>query len=212
MTLKEISYELLLIIRGGFISDDERIDLRLLEAPIKQYRAEYINDLNRIEKRIPESFVQTFNVPLSIVNNTMYNSLESTSELPKIAIGRFGPLISGVYSPYVDEYSYTIVNRNQLRTSGNGKFNKNIIFVSYFDDKLKLKSNNQGYLNMTDVNISTVLYDPTDAPDFDINEDDYPINEEAIPYIKDKMGISEIKLLLAQITDEDNDADGEIKK
>lgn len=212
MTLREVSYELLTIIRGGHFVDDERIDLRLLEEIIRQYRMEYINELNRTQKTIPESFVQEFNVPLSKVDYTKFSAVESTSTVPDIAIGRFGPMISGIYSPYVDEYSYTIVNRNQLRTSGNGKFNQNIVFISYYNGKLNLRSKNDSYLLMTDIDVAAILEDPTEAPGFDIETDTYPIDAETIPYIKDKMNKFELKLLLAQYSDEYNDADGEIEE
>jgi len=212
MTLREISYELLTLIRSGYVSDDERIDLRLLEEPIRQYRAEYIRNLNRIEKTIPESFVQTFNVPLAATAKDSYTLLESNSAVPGIIIGRFGPMISGIYSPYVDEFSYSVVNRTRLKYSGNGKFNNRILYVAYYDNNLKFKSKDSGYLLMTDVDVSAVLKDPTELTGFDVEVDDYPIDADAIPYIKDKMSNSEIRLLLAQFSDEINDASGEIKE
>jgi hypothetical protein len=210
MLLKEISYELLMILRSGAIVDDERIDLRLLDTIVKQYRAQYIE--KNAKKGVPELFSQEYTPDLTLINNGNFKVLETTNEVPRIMSGKYGLLIDEIYSPHVDEYPFTVVNRTHLRYSGNGKFNQGIIFVAYDDNKLIFKSKDYGYELMEDVTVSAIFEDPTSVPGFDEETDDYPVNEDCVNYIKDMFRKNDVKLLLGQFSDEINDASGEIKE
>lgn len=210
MKLKDISYELLLLIRGGYISDDERIDTRLIDKLVDQYRIEYVGNLQRVNKSIPESYNQTTNIVLTLTDRGTYKSLESSDSVPKIPFGKFGPMIAGLYSPYVDEYSYTMVGRNQLRFSGNGKFNQRIIYFSYFDGRLVLKSKESAYRIVSDVDLTAVFSNPQDVPEFDVELDDYPIDEDGVNWIKEQFLKLDAKILMGQFSDEVNDASGEV--
>jgi len=212
MKLRDISYELLMIARGSHITDDDRIDLRLLESFIKQYREDYIVNLNRVSKMIPEVFVQSTIVPLEMVTTNSYKTLESVDIIPKLVTGRFGPLIAGIYSDKVMEFSYTIVNRNQLRFSGNGRFNGFAIFVSYFNNKLNFKYIDDGFNLMTDVDLAAVFANPSIVPGFDEDVDDFPLDLSCVNFIKDAFFKSELKLLLQLPSDEVNSADGKVEE
>lgn len=210
MTLSEITYEILLILRAGFVSDDERIDTRLLDTMIKKYRVEYIKERNRINKTIPESLIQETNITLGLVDKTTHNQLESNIPVPKVIVGHYGPIIAEIYSPYVDEYSFTMVNRAQRRYSGNGKFNQRIIYATYTNGKLTFKFKDDGYMITTDVMLSAVFEDPTDVPEFDVDVDDFPIDFDGINYIKDKLFNIDLKLISRDVSDEKNDSDGNL--
>jgi len=69
MTLNEAAYEMLTNIRAGFVVDDERIDLRLLEVAIKRYRKEYIDSLAKGSQTIRESLTQDISFDLTVVIN-----------------------------------------------------------------------------------------------------------------------------------------------
>ena len=212
MKLRDIAYEILTLLRSGLISDDERIDLRLFEELIHQYRLEYVKELNQRTKTIPESFVQTSNVELTLTTRTTYKSLESNDLVPRISIGRYGAMIVGLYSPYVDEPSFTLVNRNQLKYCGNGKFNDKAIYVSYQGNRIVFKTKNAAYNSISDVDVTAVFEKPTDVPEFDEDLDDYPIDLDCVNYIKERFRDNDIKLILGQFSDEVNDADGEIEE
>lgn len=210
MILRDIAYEILTLLRGGLVTDDERIDIRLIEDLIHQYRLDYIKDLNQRTKTIPESFVQTTNIELTLTTRTTYKSLESNDLIPRISIGRYGAMIVGLYSPYVDEPSFTIVGRNQLKYCGNGKFNQKAIYVSYQNNRIVFKTKDAAYNSITDVDITAVFEKPTDVPEFDSDIDDYPIDLDCVSYIKAKFLDEDLKLILGQFSDEVNDANGEI--
>lgn len=212
MKLGDIAYEILMLLRGSYISDDERVDLRLIEQLIHQYRIEYIKEYNRLTKSIPESFVQTSNIELALTVRTTYKSLESSNSIPRITIGKFGPLITGIYSPYVNEPSFTIVNRNQLKFSGTSKFNSKLLYISYYDNRLVIKSNNPGYNNMTDCDVVAVWENPTLVPEFNVEEDDYPLDMDCVNFIKEKFMSNETKPLVGQYSDETNDTSGKIEE
>ena len=156
MRLDEYSYQVLTIIRGGHVSDDERIDLRLIDDLIKQYRRQYIEDTAKGSQNVQEQLRQHTSFPLSYVDHGQYKRLETTNTIPFIVSNKFGPMIEEIYSPYVDEYPFTVVNRTALRYSGNGKFNENIIYVAYDNNKLYFKSGNTSYYNLDTISVAEV--------------------------------------------------------
>lgn len=210
MLLKEISYELLLILRAGYISDDERIDLRLLEALIRQYRSQYILSISKSGGLVPTSFNQYLSIPTISLCKGYFSRLESMDDIPRVIVNKYGPMINEIFSDYVDEYSFTIVNRTHLRYAGNGKFNQSILFVAYDNDKLFFKSKNEMFKTVTDVYISAIFENPEDVDGFDVEEDEYPLDLECVNYIKQMFLANDVKLILGQFSDEVNDADGDI--
>lgn len=211
MILKEMSYEILTIIRGGAIVDDERIDLRLLNDLIKQYRRQFIEENSKGSQTLPESLRQHTSFDISVIDHTTYSRMETVDKIPVISVNRFGPMIEEIYSPYVDEYPFTVVNRTALRYSGNGKFNQGIIFVSYDNNKLYFKYKNEGFNNMTKISVAAIFSEPEDVPGFAVDTDEYPMDLDVFNYCKDMIKKHDLKLLLAQYSDETNDADGEIE-
>ena len=212
MTRNEYSYQILTIIRGGYVADDERIDLRILHDLIKQYRREYIEVTSKHSQKVLESLRQHTSFNLALVNHGVYNRLETEDQIPIISTNRFGPMIKEIYSSYVDEFPYTIVNRTALRYSGNGRFNENIIFVAYDNNKLYFKSKNAAYNNLDKISITAIFSEPEDVPGFDVDTDEYPMDLECFNYCKEMILKGDLKLLLTQVSDEINNADGEIEK
>jgi len=119
-------------------------------------------------------------------------------------------MISEISSPYVDEYPFTVVNKTALRYSGNGKFNSNIIYVAYDNDKLIFKSKNEDYKNLDKASVSAVFSEPEDVPGFDIETDEYPLDLEGFNYCYNRITSEELKLWLRDVSDETNDSDGNI--
>jgi len=81
MKLREISYELLLIVRGGYISDDERIDLRLIDALVHQYRLDYIKDGIKGSQNADEALRQHASFDLSLIDHGMFARLGTVVEM-----------------------------------------------------------------------------------------------------------------------------------
>jgi hypothetical protein len=211
MRLDEYSYQMLTIIRSGAIGDDERIDLRLINDLMKQYRRQYIEDSAKGSQTVLKSLKQSAQYDLSIVSYTTYEQLES-GVVPTISENKFGVMIDHVYSPYVNEFSFTIVDETQFRYSGNGRFNNNIIYLTYEDDKFKLKSKNDAYKLLDKIVVDAVYSEPEDVPGFNVETDEYPMDLDVFNYCKNMMFKNDLKLLLGQYSDELNDADGEIEQ
>lgn len=210
MLQREISYEFLLLMRAGELTDDERIDFRLLDTLVDQYRGSYILS-DAKNGNVNELCRQHTSFDLSLTSHEQYDRLETTEKIPRIMIGKQGPLIEEVYSPYVDEYPFTIVNRTALRYSGNGKFNESIIYTAYDNDKLYFKYKEDSYNLMDKISISAIFEKPSDVPGFDPEVDQYPLDLDGINFVKEMFMNSDIKLILMDKSDETNDATGDIR-
>ena len=81
MTLHEMASALMLLLREGSISDDEKLDIRLIKDLIKTKRAEYIAMLKGSRGEVSSNNMQHFKVDMELLTNGI---LRSTEKLPKI--------------------------------------------------------------------------------------------------------------------------------
>lgn len=210
MTLNDISYDILETIRAGSIVDDERIDVRHIDELVKKYRAEYVTEINRVSNIIPENYITNYVGSISVVDK---RAKLITSDIIE---GRFGPMISEVYSNHFDEYAFSYVNRSHFRYAGNSRFNYGIIFYTYKNGVLEFKNKNGNhlFLNGSSVSVDAIFESPEDAiPNFDRHTTEYPIDYDGASYIKEKILAKDIRFLINQeATDETSDASGEIKQ
>jgi hypothetical protein len=225
MTLTEINYMLLEIIRKGHIVDDERLSSRLISKWVNQKRGAYIrknrntNPNNRtnlnIYQSLPitvsvESTTDAGNYPYLDEYTQLYSIVESTIDIPSIMEDKSGPIIYSIESEDKFKLPFSIVNYDHLRFSGNGKFNKNIIFTAIRDNKLYFKYNNF-FDTYTNVILKAVFKDPTELNSFNEDTSEYPISNMGLEYLKTELYNTDIRMFLSGITDEINDASGEIK-
>ncbi len=211
MTIKEITYMLMDTVRGGFVTDDERLTHRLLTAFVNQKRAEFIVSKANSAKHMSENNSQSIDLELDVIDNGIESILVSTTDIPNIIFTRHGSTISEIYSnddKY--QYPYTFVNFSQLRFSGNGKFNSSIVYVAFRDGKLYFKSKSLLHKLIEGCRIEAVFENPLDVPGFDEDNDDYPLDLDGIDYIKDSIFKGDLKMFLNGIEDEVSDSNGEI--
>jgi hypothetical protein len=212
MTLPEVIYAELEIIRQSHIVDDERIDLRLLERFTHSARGTFIKGYLDTSKENIEETLQNLEVPLSLISDRDKKILRTTSTIPSIMDTRFGLSVSELYSPSnLLLYPFVFVSFDRLRSSGNGYFNSNSLFGAYRDNYIYLTSKNDTYKLLENIGIRAVFNDPTKVTGYIKETSTYPINEVIFQYIKDTVIKTDIRLLMGGISDEVSDNSGKIE-
>jgi len=219
MLLSEVTYAILDIIRGGYISDDEKLDIRLIETFIKSKRAEYIQQYVEPGKPLPEHFYQ-------YCNSTSKSLLSNPSDtikiykligLPKVVFSRNGPIImeiseaDNIYKGVaLDASPFKLVNNYAFKYSGEGRFNGNWIYVTYKGDTLYMKSKGTKLPTINKFSIKAVFEDPETITAFDCNVHDYPITIQAYEYIKEQVLATDLKIFISVKSDTESDSSGEM--
>lgn len=226
MTLKEISYMILESIRENELVDDENLDSRLIYDWIDLKRAQYIKNEassdpnNRTNLNLYQKLSLTVEVvnpvtdagdyPYADATTQLYKIVESTTEIPSIIEGKRGPMILTLESQDLMKLPFSVVDYDQMRFSGNGKFNSTIIFGSIRDNKVYFKYNTF-FDTYTNVVLRAIFENPRDVDGFDPEEDEYPTNLGLLEYIKNAIFEKDIRMLFAGKADEQNDGDGTIR-
>ena len=220
MLLSEVTYAILDIIRGGYISDDEKLDIRLIETFIKSKRAEYIQQYIEPGKPLPEHFYQyhTTSSKNLISNPTDVVKIYKLIGLPKIVFSRNGPIImeiseaSNTYKGVaLDASPFKVVNNYAFKYSGEGRFNTNWIYVTYKGDTLFMKSKGTKLPTINKFSIKAVFEDPESIESFCCEEHDYPITIQAYEYIKTQVLATDLKIFIEVNSDINNNASGEVE-
>ena len=218
MLLSEVTYAILDIIRGGYISDDEKLDIRLIETFIRSKRAEYIQKYIEPGKPLPEHFYQycTSSSKSLLSNPTDTTKIYKLKGLPKVVFSRNGPIImeiseaDNVYKGIaLDASPFKLVNNYAFKYSGEGRFNGNWIYVTYKGDTLFMKSKGTKLPTINKFSIKAVFEDPETIPEFKCDEQDYPITIQAYEYIKEQVLATDLKIFISVKSDTENDSSGE---
>jgi hypothetical protein len=210
MTLSELSYSLLEILREGSIVDDERFDKRLLDSFCITKRSEYLNTLLNKGINISENCKQYLTFALEDYTYNGSTIKRTVTTIPTFLNTRYGLQVYDIYGSNESSYIYSYVTPNHFKFSGNGKFNSKIIFVTYKDSHLLLNSTSTTLPST--VNISGILEDPTSASGYDIDNDIFPIDYDGVEYIKKMVLKEDVNSFLSGIADEVSDSSGEIVK
>ncbi len=232
MTLTEISYLILESIREGHIVDDERLDLRIIKDWINMKRSQYLKNMRgsgtngnlnpnnmiglNLYQKIPvtvevkDPVTAAGNYPFTNATTQSYKIIESTSTIPTIIDGKSGPMIMSIESEDEMKIPFSHVSYDQMRFSGNGRFNSGLIFGAIRDNKLWFKYNSF-FDTYTNVIVRAILENPTDLDGYDEDTDEYPADPGLIEYIKNGIFDKDIRMWFNGNADEINDASGEIK-
>lgn len=225
MTFDHISFMILEMLRDNHIVDDENLSILMIENWVNMKRDQYVrNSLStNPNDRIDLSLYQTMNVIVDTdivtdagdypyINSTAqsYEFVESTTTIPNIMEGKNGPLILSVESQDVMKLPFTMVDYDELRFVGNGKFNRNLIFGAIRDNKLFFKYNDF-FETYNTVILRAVFTDPREVTGFDSSTTRYPANEGLIEYIKNGIFDKDIRMILGGKSDTVNDASGIVK-
>lgn len=222
MTLNEISFAILEMLRAGHVVDDERLDIRLIKDWIDLKRAQYIrNQLTQNpNSRLNLNLYQTLNVTVSVVTVTdnadypysndttqLYKIVESSTSIPAILENKTGPIIFSLESQDKMKLPFQFTDYDYMRFAGNGKFNSGLIFGSIRDNKLYFKYNTY-FDTYTTVVLKAVFENPRDITGFNDDTTEYPANAGLIEYIKNGILGMDAKSFILNPTDETNDASG----
>jgi hypothetical protein len=227
VTLNQLTYDLLELIRGTIV-DDEELDNRQLQYWIHNQRALWLkNEMNRF-RSIDDDIVQDLGcVELEMVDAADCpahligcNVLRTKKKLPdtidlhyKSAITRVGPIDK-------TDRPFSFVNYQRAIFSGNSKHSKNTIYAFLLNDYmyLKIDPNNSRGKMLTHINIRGVFEDPTEAAVFCdaegkpcYSEDSkYPVSRSIINYMKNAIVQSDLKFKVNPPGDSINDANAQV--
>jgi hypothetical protein len=212
MLLSEITYSILELIRNGGVVDDERLDHRLIEEFVRTYRAVYIKELADTNKLLQEDFYQFFNVDiLGKVVQEGPSTVYQTVHTPKIVHSRYGPLLSEVtFLGNPLHVPFKVVNNHHFRFTGEGRFNRNLTYVTYRDGKLFLKSSDNNLSYTDKIGVKAIIDNPENIQEFNKDEDDYPITYDAYNFIKNELLSKDISIFVSGDSDKVNDSSGKI--
>src|SRR3972149_1389636 len=229
MTLEQLIYEVRLVIRQQNLFDDDKLDDRLIKHWIHNQRALWIrNEMNK-QRTVDEQIIQTLGcIPLEVADRsscpsflTSFTVLQTSVDIPKvIELNNSDGIIEiGPVDKIAIPFSY--VNLQRARFSGNGKWNKNMIYAFRYGQRVLVFSRGvrsfQKYLRY--LRLRGVFENPEDVAVFThvdgtpcyTDASDYPLNNWMWNYIRDKIIEINFKLLVAAPTDKDNDSAEKLK-
>ena len=217
MTLDEIAYNLLNLVRGGRSNNDEHISLDQIKFNIKHYRAMFIRrDYAKngfVSRHVEQDLgcVQLKSVDASkcCSLNTSCAVYRTVKELPKTIRYNFEEAIS-----YVGDISGTgtipIVNSNTIQWLPYDKYTKGKM-KAYMIDNFLYIYNADG---LETINIRGVFEDPQEVSKFDECDrggcyDDsstpFPISMDMLSLINQGILTAELQLLSGSFSDTEND-------
>jgi len=217
MTLHEIAYNLLNLVRGGRSNHDEHISLEQIKFNIKHYRAVFIRrdyakngfnsrhieqDLGCVNLEAVDA-TQCCNLPSTC---TVYKSVKS---IPKTIRYNFEEAIT-----YVGDITGTntipLVDSNMIQFLPYDKYTKDNYKAYMINDFLYIYNAN----GLETINIRGVFENPKDVTEFndciqggcyDENLSDFPIPMDMLNLINQGILNGELKLLATSLSDTTND-------
>jgi hypothetical protein len=232
MTLNEAIYDVRSIIRRNNLSDDDRLDDRLLKHWIHNQRALWIRNETNKNHTIDDQVAQTIGcMELEMADRsacpsftTGYSVLQTVEDIPKIIeLNRTDGIIE--VAP-IDKIArpFSYVNIQRARYGGNGRFNSNIIFAFRYHQKILLISKNMeadsfaAYIRY--LRVKAIFENPEDVAIFShVNGDpcysddmEYPMNNWMWNYIRDQVIKTNFNLLVTAPSDKVNDGDDSLKQ
>tara|TARA_R110000851_G_scaffold152323_8_gene293913 strand:- start:471 stop:1169 length:699 start_codon:yes stop_codon:yes gene_type:complete len=217
MTLDEIAYNLLNLVRGGRSNNDEHISLDQIKFNVMHYRAMFIRrdytkngftsrhveqDLGCVEI-VPVDATQCCALPSSCV---VYRS---KLPIPKTIRYNFEEAITHV-GDVTGIGTIPMVNSNAIQWLPNDKYTKNKMKAYMINDFIYVY-NAQG---IEAINVRGVFENPRDVRNFDLcanggcyddSATDYPISMDMLSLINQGLGQGELGLLSGSFSDTIND-------
>lgn len=202
------------------IEHDERLIIRWLNSQ----RALFIkNEVNK-GNTLTHTAYQTLNsLKLILVSGAMTNYfstdakyLTTEKKLPKILEAKGMLKVKSIRMPELGGKELNLVNPEKVKYSGNGKFNSREIYATYYKNRfyIKNKEGNKDIENLNFITVDAIFENPLDLvnvidaeglPMYNIDVDDYPINDNLWEYMLGAIRNNRF-LLMEQIRDkQDND-------
>jgi hypothetical protein len=220
VTLNQLTYDLINIVRGGKVSDDEAINKRQVEFWIHNTRAQLIRQDLMKKRSISSNIVQTLGcveveeVDLSSCCNITIGcpAVRTKKQIPnpieldaKDLITRVGPL--DITAP-----AYNLIPFQRVPWVGNEPYTKHLKKAFWYDGYIYLIGDGVDMLKM--INIQGVFADPTEVKGFwncnnnsNCYTDDsaYPISQHMIETMKQMILQTDFKIAMQTPTDQQGD-------
>jgi hypothetical protein len=214
------------MLRNNHIVDDDNLSILMIENWVNMKRDQFIRNAasTNPNERLDLNLYQSMDVivakgPVTTAGNYPYSNsttqltqiVTSNTTIPNIIEGKNGPLVLTVESADLMKLPFSLVDYDELRFVGNGKFNSGLIYGALRDNKLYFKYN-VFFDTYTTVKLKAVFNDPREVTGFDVAVTRYPANEGLVEYIKNAIFDKDVRMILGTKADTINDASGIIKQ
>ncbi len=224
MTLNELTYELLMLLRNNKLTDDENLDSRLLERWIVTQRALWLKRQASNRAFKPQQLIQDLGCveieiadPADCCNITSKcSAIRTTVEIPRTIITHDGDGITrvGPIDRLQDDYMYVPYNRSGW--AGRGYFNASAIVSFRLDDYIYVvsRSDDDYFKYLEYISIRGLFENPRDVEVFNrctggscfSADAEYPIGEDIWVFMKDQIVKGNFGILSNALTDRTNDS------
>jgi hypothetical protein len=229
MTKQQTINELRLVIRQQNLYDDDQLDDRLIGDWVINERSVWIRNEANKNRSIDEQIIQTLGcVPLEVADRTScpayitgYHILQTNQDLPKTIELKNGDGLLEVGPVDKIAYPFSYVNLERQRFSGNGKWNRNIIYAARHGQRILVmsKGDQSFYKYLRYLRIRGLFEDPEEVANFThvdgsacySDTDDFPLNRWMWKYMREEILRVNFKELVAAPTDKVNDASENLK-
>lgn len=197
MTTNEIIYSVREALRR--YTQDSTVDNREILFQVNLQRSLYYrNEFNKTQRSIDEDVKQTLCLELEVTTaaacgcSDSCNYLVTKKAIPPMLELHNGPALSRITSIDQLQIPFNYVKFTQLPFTGNGRYNKQMLFVSRLpDNKLIFKSNNPQVTLLSHVFVTAVFENPKELENYCDNnnvpcfDDDkpYPMKQHVLAYI-----------------------------
>ena len=220
LTLSQISFDLLNIMRGGVSSDDDLMSLRQIEYWIHNTRALLIQREFDKRRSISSNIVQDLGcIDVSKVDASVCcgvtvgcSVVRTDVKIPNPIETAQKDLITRVGSVSLTDRPYTFIPYQRAPYAGNGKYNGTELFAFLHDNYVYVMGKDSEKFKK--INIQGVFEDPTEIKTFKTcsgalcytNESEYPISAKHIEVLKEMILKTNFKLIIQAPTDVTGDA------
>jgi len=222
MTLNEIVKDILLIARGGKVSQSEVITDSQVAFWVNTYRAMLFKQSYDKNAEIDRSYIQSLNcLELEDIDTAECPSLVTTNrvimrtavEVPKPIVTRKGLCFTFIGDVHGKPFQFT--SEENIYYYVNRKYSGKDIYCFYRDRKLYIV----GTAKLKYLTVRGVFEDPTELANYVNNcsqmndytiDDPYPIGANIIPVMKDLILVKEMKMEVQSPSDNDNNANNKV--
>lgn len=204
--------------RNAHVTDDEPVDRRIISDWVMLQRALFIkNFMNQNGGKMEQNCLQ-FEILdvdktdplLNLTTKSIGKYILRTSICPMLLEGRAGVAIYELTSPDIISKTISCVSFDRLRWCGNGITNKHTMFAAFYDGRFYLKSNSEIEKPISKLHVVGIFADPTQVSLYDIENDDYPVNNYSIKAMIDMVSQQDFSFLKSQKSDQLNNSNGGI--
>jgi len=224
MTLKDLVYEIRMLLRNNKLSDDENFSDRLIEKLIVTQRALWLKNLAGQRTFKPQQLVQDLGcVEIEIADpadccgfSTKCSAIRTVLTIPRTirtfdgdGITRVGPI-----NKLQSNYSYVPYER--AKWNGAGYFNSSAVIAFRLSGHIYVvsRSDSDYFKYIEYVNIRGLFENPRNVEVFNrctgeacFSEDsEYPLSEDMWAYMKEQIVKGNFGILSSVLTDKTNDA------